>query len=818
MYLEDGSEVCRNSVMNIAYGGGVNVQQTGSKLIMNGGLIQDNTAGGMGPGIAVNKSGDCYFEMNGGVVDNGTDGVLLFDNRVSILGQVQQDSDGNGRLILNEGTVSGVTVLSRVRFGNNTANQYRNLYISDKVEVETGYLAVGGRMQSASSTTNLPWRVTLLPDGGFGALNIGNPNTATYPTVLAGLPKGWTMPTNTAENNNTVIAFWIKKTDTPTADFSVPAPTSGTAPTNYDRSLKYFAAVLEVNATGNAESGASVKLYPTKIVGGQIVVSVPLSAYPNGATVALVQPSSAYGELVFDAPSTLLYVMGATDYIIPYTGEYDISLLLGELIADGHDESNTTALLTIRPDPDTVPDASGFSITSSDIFELDGTPTWDSATGELTVPVKLKSGWDSASEPVTTFGFDCTLNAADFLDGGILSLTGELEITGGPLPPNYFLVPGNYADTEMVIPRGNLKISKTLTGNNTDPNRNFHFTVTFSDGGTYDGIVSGVSDAVTLKGGEDIVITGIPQGVTYTVVETEANQDGYTTTSTGASGTIAAVQSEATFVNANNKDGGGGGGGGNPPADPPADPPSDSPKLFIDDHVAYVIGYPDNTVRPEQNITRAEVATVFFRLLTDEMRDANRAQTNTFPDVQIGHWYNNAISVMSKMGIINGYPDGSFKADGAITRAELAAIAARFAREMDMSKMNSIDFNDTAGHWAAADILYSAEIGWVNGYPDGTFKPDQNITRAEFMTLANRMLERVPESPEDLLSNEMIRWIDNADSTVWYYLAVQEATNSHAPEYKEKVVPGLQFNYEYWVEMIPNRDWEQLEKDYAAER
>jgi hypothetical protein len=233
---------------------------------------------------------------------------------------------------------------------------------------------------------------------------------------------------------------------------------------------------------------------------------------------------------------------------------------------------------------------------------------------------------------------------------------------------------------------------------------------------------------------------------------------------------------------------------------------------FIDDHVAYIIGYPDGNVRPERNVSRAEVATVFFRLLTDEMRANNWTRENPFPDVSAGIWYNNAISVMYKMGILAGYPDGMFRPNGAITRAELAAIAARFARMMEMLSRNDRGFIDIGGHWAEGDIRYAAAIGWVNGYPDDTFMPNQNITRAEFMTLVNRMLERAPETVDDLLADEMIIWPDNKPGA-WSYLAVQEATNSHTCTFKQgKIVPGLNFEYESWEGMEENRDWSQLEK------
>ena len=222
---------------------------------------------------------------------------------------------------------------------------------------------------------------------------------------------------------------------------------------------------------------------------------------------------------------------------------------------------------------------------------------------------------------------------------------------------------------------------------------------------------------------------------------------------------------------------------------------------FIKEHIAYVSGYPDVTVRPEQDITRAEVAVIFYRLLINELHESIQLQENPFSDVRTGNWYNTAVSAMSELGIVNGYPDGTFRPDAVITRAELATIAAHFASMMKMESINEVGFNDITGHWAAKDIIYTAEIGWTTGYADGTFRPAQKITRAEFITLVNRVLERVPETVDDLMEEGMIRWIDNDDPDAWYYIAVQEATNSHVAEYKEKTVPGLQFKYEYWVEM-----------------
>ena len=227
----------------------------------------------------------------------------------------------------------------------------------------------------------------------------------------------------------------------------------------------------------------------------------------------------------------------------------------------------------------------------------------------------------------------------------------------------------------------------------------------------------------------------------------------------------------------------------------------DTGMLNKTDHFAYVIGYPDGTVHPNGQITRAEVATIFFRLLRDEVRDGAFTTSNSYSDVAYGKWYNNPISTMSALGIITGYPDGTFKPNKPITRAEFAAIAARFD---ETQSGKSATFSDVIGHWAAKEIGIAYANEWIKGYPDGTFKPDQNITRAEAMTLINRVLERKPESPADLLTN-MNKWTDNMDTSKWYYLDVQEATNSHA--YTRKT-----FNYELWRQMLPDPDWSRYER------
>ena len=212
-------------------------------------------------------------------------------------------------------------------------------------------------------------------------------------------------------------------------------------------------------------------------------------------------------------------------------------------------------------------------------------------------------------------------------------------------------------------------------------------------------------------------------------------------------------------------------------------------------HFAYVVGYKDGNVRPQGNITRAETAAIFFRLLKEEVRSENLSKHNDFADVTEDSWYNTAVSTMAGMNILKGRTANSFVPQAPITRAEFAAICARF--DSGRAEENS-GFTDISGHWAEKEIERAATLGWVSGYTDGSFHPDAPITRAEAMTLINRVLCRMPETKADLLDS-MTKWPDNQPGA-WYYLAVQEATNSHAYEQKDS-------KYETWTALTAEPDW-----------
>ena len=379
-------------------------------------------------------------------------------------------------------------------------------------------------------------------------------------------------------------------------------------------------------------------------------------------------------------------------------------------------------------------------------------------------------------------------------------------------------------------PVAKLEVTKTLTKVNGQPytggsvsvNDTLTYTITVKNGEVALKDVT-ITDTFTGKGDLNF---RLPDGATVS-----ENQDGtYTITlgdlTAGQEVTITATykvlraDASSDLTNAVKVNGTNPGGGENPtdedktpetpvnpyhpPIRPPVDP--DKPELNTEDHYAYIVGYEDGSVQPEGDITRAEVATIFFRLLTDESRNEYWSQTNPYSDVSADDWFNNAVSTLTNAGVLDGYEDGTFKPNGNITRAEFATITARF---FEATYDGENLFPDIEGHWAQDYINEAANAGIVDGYPDGTFQPQQLITRAEAMTMVNRTIDRHPDA--DHLLEDMITWPDNLE-TAWYYEQVQEATNSH--EYTMNT-DDEQNPYEIWTKLLPNRDWSELEKEWS---
>ena len=337
-----------------------------------------------------------------------------------------------------------------------------------------------------------------------------------------------------------------------------------------------------------------------------------------------------------------------------------------------------------------------------------------------------------------------------------------------------------------------LTICKTV-GDGIDMRLSFDFAVDLlqPDGTTGRFVISVPANGVRMT-------PQFPVGTIYTVTELTT---GYTVTSTGSQGVITENGAEARFHNSI--------GNFNPI---PGGDDGGTPALNRRDHYAYIIGYPDGNVRPQGNITRAEVATIFFRLLRDPVRTQYWSQTNSYSDVAGDKWYNNAISTLSNMGIICGYPDGTFRPDAPITRAELTKIAASFFADPRVAREYDGRFSDVKGsEWYIAYLMKAIEEALIYGYPDGTFGPNRPITRAETCAIVNRTLGRKPDKDHLLPELVMITWPDNLRPLAWYYAHMQEATNSH--DYSWLWQNGEQM--ENWTGKLRERDWAALERTWS---
>jgi hypothetical protein len=427
IYLEQGSELVGNSVQSPAYGGAASIQQSGSHLVMNGGLVAGNLAGASATaasaGIVISK-GTADFEMHGGTIDNGPNGLRL---------QNQSGDGTTGKLTLNAGSVSGVTIDADIAPGYPA---WRHVYLAEQgVGIGTGYISVAGRR--------------LYPQAaGF---MVGNPNTAAFASISADLPQGWTMP-NTPAN---VLAFYVSKPHTgQAASFAVPAPATGTPPTGYNRPLNtYFAAVQPVDETGSPLTASPVLLCPTALSDGNIDVTVPFGAYEHGATVAIVQPSEAYGSLVCGGPDSLSWHPGDADYMIGYTAGYQMPEgLAALLLTDGHDSGNTAVTLRLQAYELVGLDAASLAF-ASQAFELDdgSPPYWDADLRQLVVPLRLAAGWQAAEDPGFILTFSGALPAAAFVEGESLHLSASLTIAKHTAPQSAsYLICSNLVATKMV--------------------------------------------------------------------------------------------------------------------------------------------------------------------------------------------------------------------------------------------------------------------------------------------------------------------------------------------------------------------------------
>lgn len=360
----------------------------------------------------------------------------------------------------------------------------------------------------------------------------------------------------------------------------------------------------------------------------------------------------------------------------------------------------------------------------------------------------------------------------------------------------------HWEETSHEPATGGLKVSKTVSGSGAETGREFSFTVTLNSptlNGDYGGMTfTGGVARFTLKHGQSVTADRLPVGVAYTV--TEAAESGYTATSSGAAGVITADQTqEVAFTNTRS-------------SSSSDDDDDDEPRLNTEDHYSYIIGFQDGTVRPNGNITRGEVATIFFRLLTDKTRDTYWSQSCPYTDCTPDLWCNNAISTLTRSGILNGFDDGAFRPGDAITRAEFTKIAVGFFETTE---------EDFAGYfpdvdpdaWYAGYVEAAFRTGLIRGREDGSFRPDAPITRAEACVIVNRALGRRPDEEHLLPAEKMVTWPDNLPGS-WYYADVQEATNSHDYTWLGQ---GSDRKYmEKWTGRLKQRDWAAFERAWST--
>lgn len=547
--------------------------------------------------------------------------------------------------------------------------------------------------------------------------------------------KGWANP---------LATFWVQR------DGAAILTVGGLNP---DKNLPVYVLTQKTGANGKPDSTA-VNTYAAAVdADGNVSFTLPIAdVNGNGCAVAIVQPTQNFGTLTISGPETIKQNKTVADYPVAYTVTYVMSESLSSIIAQASGEPEYSLVIT--------KDA-----------RLTGTP----------------GSFDGNSIQVTY-----TLPNKEFVVGDSLFASAELTVTVGG---NRYVIPSNVTKTKLLG-------SENSSGSGGDGSKTYYYFAIEKVDAQDGSVLSSAKFGLFLDGKQIATAASNRSGIAmfrvnasdYRKINAKSNL--YYQELTAPEGYV--VNSDEVSIEKSNlttswskaeKD-----------AETVRNYRGSTPDLLNgDDHFAYVVGYQDGCVHPNALITRAETATIFFRLLKDDVRDDNLRTSNTFADVSNDYWANTAISTMAGLGIVQGRSSTAFDPNASITRAEFAAICARF----DTGKSSGTQtFSDIKGHWAQSYIERAAELGWIKGFEDGTFRPNDCITRAQAMTMINRVLNRIPEDASDLLP-DMNVWPD-CNPGDWFYLAVQEATNSH--NYKHKAG-----NYETWISMKQDPDWTRYE-------
>lgn len=813
-------------------GGGVATAGHGEVVInmYEGAEVKGNTAVKNGGGIMI--SSNTSFTMYGGEISGNVSqtvggGIYQYKNnsKVELQGGTIRDNTMNATDVKDSstGTENDITISNQ---GNGSSNHY--LYISQNTELDNQNVYF-----QINSTTVTPAENSL-------DIKLGNASKESV-TALSGKAdaNGWNAP---------LATFWAQRDGA--AELTVGGLT-------FNKALPVYALVQETGADGKPVSGAEVRVYSTKITDDGIRLTLP-NGYTNGCAVALAQPTTDFGSVGISGPTEIAKTSDAAPYEVPYTVTYTMSdSLRGMLNMASADIPAMSFVVELDSRLAAKTGDSGNCLYTFDGDGiLDGTASVSGHT--VTVTCTPLPGWKAAiaGKSSVKMVLKCAglLDAAAFAAGESLNTAAHIsgKVSSGSTVTSV-VIPSSicrtrmtaqtytvtyhrngadsgetvdsrsyiFGDLAVVSENGYVRDGHSFVGWNTqrDGSGTHHVpgsSITVTDhihlyaqwtrnssgddddtGYTLRLTKLDAGDGTPLSGAKfELWRVGTRSDTRLGVYET--NRYGWTQAEVSQSGDyywVETVPPEGYRL-----------GGGKHPTNTGKNSritvyntEAAVPALFTDDHYAYIVGGPDGTVRPNDSMTWAGVATIFFRLLKDSVRDANLLTGCTYTDVADDYWANTAISTMTGLGIVQGRSTTTFDPKAPITRAQFAAICARF----DTGKSSGTQtFTDIKGHWAEKYIQRAAELGWIKGFEDGTFRPDTYITRAQAMTMINRVLNRIPEDESDLLPGMNV-WPD-CNPGDWFYLAVQEATNSH--DYKHKAG-----NYETWTKLMKNPDWTRYE-------
>ena len=754
--LETGGEICNNSNGGSKYGAAVEVQQGDCSFTVNGGKVVGNS-GPLGA-IQVHK-GSAKFIMNGGEL---TGNISTTDGETGVYIE-----NGTPTAELNAGKAQSITLVKNV----SSQMDMGHVYISDRFDLESGLVTM---TQNAKTVT---------PAADSLDIKLGNASTDSN-TALKNAStndKGWANP---------LAAFWVSR------DGAASLTVGGLNP---DKNLPVYVLTQKTGANGKPDSTA-VNTYAAAVDDdGNVSFTLPIAdVNGNGCAVAIVQPTQDFGTLTISGPETIKQNKTGEKHSVPHTVTYVTSESLSSIIeqASGKPEYS----LVIAADDCLEGDRSFdyHSIDATYMLPNDAFAVVDSlfASAELTVTVgENRYVIPSNVTKTKLLGLESFHVVFDWNDGS--GKTETVSVTEGealgdamiadPSRRGYTFTgwntqqdgKGSSFDNSTVI-TGPLTVyaqwSENSSGGGGDGSKTYYYFAIekvdaqdgsvlssakfglFLDGeqiATADSNRSGIamfrvneSDYRKINAKSDLYYQELtaPEGYILNSDKIGIEKSDLTTSQTSA-------EKKAETVRNYQK---------NAPAD-----------LNGDDHVAYVHGYTDGTVKPSRNVTRAETAAMLYRLLTESRRNETQTASNSFSDVSADDWYNESVSTMENGKYITGYPDGTFGGNKNITRAEFVAILVRFIGVQN----EDCSFTDVSrDYWAYGCIATATKAGWIAGYTDGTFKPEQPITRAEAMTIINRVLNRGVNEKSELMNFRV--WPDNEPSA-WYYYEVIEASNEH---------------------------------------